>query len=811
MGESALYVLKGIEDMLQTEVKYFSMVRKDGERMYICLGKRSLYLIDFEPPFQESYYYAWVHRVVVDSDNLLLFQIDFTEGRPPLVLESFERQRLCDELAICWKADSMFRNWRWQPFPLKKGPCDAGRRDRTATEFTAAPDRMKKYELSGYLLFLDDAYRQDPPGPDGMPSGRFRLVNRERELRVTIEAVATVSGLGRREKDNLRLAAERIARSQSADSEMIVLRSEQYHKKMNLVGDLASYACWAVHLRTPQLDVGVLAIRRKFIPPVGDTYQDVFVILHDDVALDDPALFMSGLERQADTLSPLVRVPFYDDTITRVKADALLYDEDSFSWFHREGIVSGNIDAARAFYKSVANLLKREGAADFNVDDIEPETVLIDDPFRIIGTLWEDAPGLNDDSPLEAWRNWRRRVARYLYWTIDGGLHPGEMSLDMLVRCERSHSTSMRSRDCLQRLFDFFVHMASDSRPYELDADSLADKVSDDEFMRSFTMNKRPLLVLLERGFLQRTLEDEVPPKYIRFLSQMLHRDFSETGTELLIALCNQIALMSQIEMNREKLIDEHVLLPMIELLRSDDDVLLLSVAKALVNLSSGNLLAKDSIVNEGGVRSLIPHLLNKPQELTRAFCVLLKNCLTAPELRERIITDGAIAPLVKLIHKTEIRDAQRSDAVVAAAAAAVWNLTAHPPAKAMVLRERAVEALVSQLRESYSTDVWQKCCGCLMVLAANSEKVKSLAGTEGAVSQLVAIVRKSEANKGVLKAALGALAVLSSDERNLKNMMAEDLDTLLDRVQSMSKEKDERISLFIKQLQERMHGDVPT
>ena len=45
MGESAAYVLKGIEDMLQTEVKYFSMVCKDGEKMYICLGKRAL---DFE-------------------------------------------------------------------------------------------------------------------------------------------------------------------------------------------------------------------------------------------------------------------------------------------------------------------------------------------------------------------------------------------------------------------------------------------------------------------------------------------------------------------------------------------------------------------------------------------------------------------------------------------------------------------------------------------------------------------------------------------------------------------------------------------
>ena len=53
--------------------------------------------------------------------------------------------------------------------------------------------------------------------------------------------------------------------------------------------------------------------------------------------------------------------------------------------------------------------------------------------------------------------------------------------------------------------------------------------------------------------------------------------------------------------------------------------MLLLAVAKALINLSSGNAAAKESIVNEGGVRSLLPHLLTKTEELTRAFCVLLK------------------------------------------------------------------------------------------------------------------------------------------------------------------------------------------
>ena len=323
---------------------------------------------------------------------------------------------------------------------------------------------------------------------------------------------------------------------------------------------------------------------------------------------------MQGLERQVDTLSPLVRVPFYDDTITRIKADALLYDEDSFSWFQAEDILSVNQDAARAFYKSVANLLVVEKEADYDMSQVEKETVLIDDPFRVVTALWEEAPGLKDDSDPRAWSNWRQRVARFLYWAVDGGLHPGEMTLDMLIKCERRQSCSLRARDILQRLFDFFIHMNSDTTPYELDGAALGDRVTDVDFMASFRCNKRPLLVLLERGFIQRTLEDEMPPKYITFLSEMLNRPFEDTGTELLVALCNQVALISQVEFQREKLMSSHVLLPLIELLRSDHDVLLLAVAKALINLSSGNAAAKESIVNEGGVRSLLPHLLTKTE-----------------------------------------------------------------------------------------------------------------------------------------------------------------------------------------------------
>lgn len=130
-----------------------------------------------------------------------------------------------------------------------------------------------------------------------------------------------------------------------------------------------------------------------------------------------------------------------------------------------------------------------------------------------------------------------------------------------------------------------------------------------------------------------------------------------------------------------------------------------------------------------------------------------------------------------------------------------MWNLSAHEGVKSLVLKEHGVEALIMQLRESDNPDVWQKCAGCLMVLAANSEKIKNLVGDEAGVVALTDVVKKSEGNKPVLKAALGALAVLSSTEKNLSKMRAEHLE-----IDKFLKEKDERIVMFVKQLNERLY-----
>jgi len=62
---------------------------------------------------------------------------------------------------------------------------------------------------------------------------------------------------------------------------------------------------------------------------------------------------------------------------------------------------------------------------------------------------------------------------------------------------------------------------------------------------------------------------------------------------------------------------------------------------------------------------------------------------------------------------------------------------------QALVIKEHGVEALTEQLQNSQSEDVWQKCAGCLMVLVANSDKVKNFIGEQMGVKALTAIVKQ--------------------------------------------------------------------
>lgn len=63
-----------------------------------------------------------------------------------------------------------------------------------------------------------------------------------------------------------------------AKEEFLIYDSRAYVKKCNLVCENVVVDCWQVRLRKQQYDVFASVVRRKYIPPLMETYQDVFVI-----------------------------------------------------------------------------------------------------------------------------------------------------------------------------------------------------------------------------------------------------------------------------------------------------------------------------------------------------------------------------------------------------------------------------------------------------------------------------------------------------------------------------------------------------
>ena len=70
---------------------------------------------------------------------------------------------------------------------------------------------------------------------------------------------------------------------------------------------------------------------------------------------------------------------------------------------------------------------------------------------------------------------------------------------------------------------------------------------------------------------------------------------------------------------------------------------------------------------------------------------------------------------------------------------------------------------------------------------------------------QAITAIVKQNPNPSVLKATLGALAVLSSDERNLSFMREEGMEQL---VEKFAKVKDDRVQMFVKQLKDRLYAN---
>lgn len=61
-----------------------------------------------------------------------------------------------------------------------------------------------------------------------------------------------------------------------------LIRSSKYNKRFDLMNDKSEWHGWEIHARTSHQDIFIILLRRIFLPPMIDTYQEILFIFYSD-------------------------------------------------------------------------------------------------------------------------------------------------------------------------------------------------------------------------------------------------------------------------------------------------------------------------------------------------------------------------------------------------------------------------------------------------------------------------------------------------------------------------------------------------
>eukprot|EP00698_Gefionella_okellyi_P008284 TRINITY_DN2049_c0_g1_i1.p1 TRINITY_DN2049_c0_g1~~TRINITY_DN2049_c0_g1_i1.p1 ORF type:complete len:930 (-),score=176.72 TRINITY_DN2049_c0_g1_i1:2337-5126(-) len=250
----------------------------------------------------------------------------------------------------------------------------------------------------------------------------------------------------------VRSLAEHAVRELAAvDKEFSITCTQAYIKNRALVKDRAHWECWEVHARTAYRSIGVVVLRRKYVPPHASLQQDLVLTLRGAGGLY-PHNFLHHLHSVADTISPLDLLAYDAESIAE-SITKLTATDEVILFAHRDLKISAQmLPLAKVFASRVQTLMEREALKLRGVDESVAQKMPIEDPFEVVEELEQMSVVDNDISPDE----WKCRVARYLtmYTQYLAGFRFRDLvDLPSLASCP------IDTRQIVLRLLDYFVNL----------------------------------------------------------------------------------------------------------------------------------------------------------------------------------------------------------------------------------------------------------------------------------------------------------------------------------------------------------------
>ncbi|OII75214.1 hypothetical protein cand_003690 [Cryptosporidium andersoni] len=497
-------------------------------------------------------------------------------------------------------------------------------------------------------------------------------------------ATSTVGSL-----QNVALEYIRFLLSSSIDRRYIVYKNNYYSKKMNLSDDISTWIGWEIYLKTSKKAIACILLRRSYIPPTLDSYQDIAVIYscyYNDMKkynITDRDL-LRECRQSADTFSPISQHHTWYLEIVQSQLDTLLYDESSYLWIGSHMKLYPIFrESAKHFLKSILLMLKnantlvdmellddinhldRSGSSkyDLNSYDIDESKGLLEtfeDPLKFINETLVNLPGIDvfskDESERRKLHLFEVRFARYLSFCIDGGLLGTRFVLEDLVAAVGLAEPKIDIK--LRQVLDYLLHVRSKNIDEPYKQISLVKLLEDPSFVRNYYFIPSVMARFVSSGYCARLVPAGNEILYVEFLANLLVLPMESSfgsKSQLRIVILQQILHATKSPSKHDYYICAIPLI--VEILIGDvkvnDNIAARYAAACLLNLCFSNDNIKEKMMTCGISYAIIQRLSVRDDDQLTILCLSLAINLTKiPSHRRTFISDGILTIIADIFHE---------------------------------------------------------------------------------------------------------------------------------------------------------------
>jgi hypothetical protein len=466
-----------LEKFIKDEVLFYSIVKFNSRKCYLCIASHFFYLFPenmSRDPFQFSF--EQLSCVTCDPKNTSLIQLALTnfETQKDLVFETSDRDRVVRELRVHWKTDRVVRNWSFSTT------------DRTNKSFQLpvlyqsinAPQNQSKYDLkvsSGYkivelfnqyfITLVNEFKENKTEENDSLRCTTFLHGSTGTTLKVTM---VEERNWYHSANINLRTFAEKVATVSllKTNIDFQLLQNTVFNKERPLFEeDKTIWLGYEIVLEATYekrtFVHGVVVVRRMYLPPEGENYQDfVFELRRPKTSNDTIVAVHDQLNQIVQSLNPLTRCFLYDTLLLKSRLESLNGDEDFYTWASKrmgmrpefnltEEEDTEHSSRADQFVSAILNL----------VNATDPNEQVLEAPFLIEQQIRE----ILDPTHGEVSHTWRLKLAAYLAYFADAGSlglgYSEKLSFATMVNMLKNDGTHDAIKGAIIALLDYFLHL----------------------------------------------------------------------------------------------------------------------------------------------------------------------------------------------------------------------------------------------------------------------------------------------------------------------------------------------------------------